>query len=159
MARETLKPSVARIIQSDYIAMIAALAPIVMLGLYIALNVFGSLPGRRGQTLEAGETGPFFLVAGLAALVIGVAVIVWRLRTFEAVFAAGVEVTGEITNLSFHRDRGRIEYIYSYEGQEYSGGNAIMKNSRTTTLQPGTPIVLVVDRANPRKALIRDLYV
>ena len=34
-----------------------------------------------------------------------------------------------------------------------------LKTGRTKALQPGDEVMLIVDRDNPKRALIRDLYV
>src|SRR5262245_14370402 len=46
---EKSKPSFIRIIQSDFIAMLGVLAPVVFLAAYIAVAYFGFLPGFRGH--------------------------------------------------------------------------------------------------------------
>ncbi|HEY0068947.1 MAG TPA: DUF3592 domain-containing protein, partial [Chloroflexia bacterium] len=79
--------------------------------------------------------------------------------SFQTLFAEGVTVTGQITNVQFSRDRGRVDYEYQYEGATYSGWNAISKNQRTRSLQAGKLVTLVVSKSNPKKAAIKDIYV
>lgn len=154
------KPSMIRVIQSDFIAMLGVLAPVVFLAAYIAIAYFGFLPGFRGHDPIQGKEGaPFFLYGFLVTLTLGIPAIIWRFKSIQSVFANGMEVVGKIENVHFRRDRGNVVYRYEYQGKSYSGVNAIMKNARTQSLTPGMEIVLIVDKNDPGRALIRDLYV
>jgi len=157
--QKTRQPSLLRIIQSDYTALFALGFPAVAWVMYIAIAYFGFFPGLRGRDPLTGADAPFFLYLGIITTLVGVPIFIWRVRSFQTLFAQGVQVTGRITSVSFFRDRGRVEYTYTYEGETYNGGNAIMKTGRTQALQPDTEVVLIVDRSNPKRALIRDLYV
>jgi hypothetical protein len=155
----TAIPSILKIIQIDYTAMLAVMFPIVIWGLYIAISYFGFLPGLRGRDpIQASQGAPFFFYMGIAALVIGMPVLIWRVRSIQSIFTNGVIVSGQIINIGFHRDRGRVEYSYHYEGQTYQVGNAIQKTKRTKTLNSGDEITVIVDPTNPKKAYIRELY-
>jgi hypothetical protein len=154
------KPSIIRIIQSDYVALIGVLVPIVSLIMYIAVAYFGYFPGLRGRDpIQGTEGAPVFLTLFIIGLVLGVPLAFWRIRTIQQLFSKGIEVVGQITNVSFYRDRGRIEYSYSHGGQAYAGGNAIMKTRQTQQLRSGNQVVLLVNPDEPKRALIRDLYI
>jgi hypothetical protein len=156
---EKPKPSLVRIIQSDFIAMLGVLAPAVFLVAYIAIAYFGFLPGFRGHDpIQGTEGAPFFLYGFIVTLILGIPAVIWRFKTIQKVFASGTEVVGKIENVYFRRDRGNVVYRYEYQGKSYSGVNAIMKNSRTQALMPGMEIVLIVDKDDSGRALIRDLY-
>jgi len=159
MIDDIKKPSVFRVIQSDYLALILVGFPAVAWGMYIVIAFFGFFPGMRGHDPIRGTEGaPFFLGMAIVATVVLIPLLLWRLRSFQATFARSDEVVGHITSISFFRDRGRIEYTYDMGGQTYNGWNAVMKNKRTTSLSQGDEVVLLVDRSAPKRALIRDLY-
>lgn len=154
------KPSLVRIIQSDYLAMVGALAPAVFLAGYLATVYFGLLPNFRGTDPVQGSAGaPFFFYGFLVTLGVGIPAVSWRYRFFSHLFATGVAVPGRVEAVDFIRDRGRVVYRYEYEGKGYSGANAVMRNARTRKLVPGMGITLLVDQNDPSRALIRDLYV
>src|SRR5437016_2431693 len=135
------KPSVLRIIQSDYVALIALGFPAVMWVMYVAIAYFGFFPGLRGhESIQGSESAPLFLTLAVVSTLMGIPLLVWRIRSFQAAFARNVEVQGRITNISFFRDRGRVEYTYDYSGQTYHGGNAVMKTGRTRSLQEGEEV-------------------
>jgi hypothetical protein len=81
-----------------------------------------------------------------------------RVNSIKNIFKTGDQIIGKITDISFFKDRGRIEYTYSYQRQTFQSGTAIMKNSKTESFLTGQELLLVVDSANPNKVLIQDLY-
>ncbi len=154
------KPSIFRIIQSDFLAMLGILVPAVSLLMYIAVAYFGYFPGFRGHDPIQGTDGaPLFLYMFLAGIVIGLPLAYWRIRSILEMFSRNVEVVGQITGISFFRDRGQIQFTYNYFNQAYSGVTAIMKTRRTEQLQRGQEVILLIDPNDPKRALIRDLYV
>ena len=156
---EKAKPSIVRIVQSDYLALLGILLPVVSLIMYIAVAYFGYFPGFRGHDpIQGSEGAPLFLNLFVGGLLIGVPLAIWRIHSIQQLFAKSVEVSGQVTALEFYKDRGRVEYTYAYQGQSYSGGNGIMKTGKTQALRPGTQVVLLVNPDEPKRALIRDLY-
>ena len=147
-----------RVAQTDYIAFLALGFPGVIWVIYIAVAYFGFFPDLRGREPLTGAAAPFFLRLGIITTLVGVPLFIWRVRSFQALFAQGAQVAGRITSISFFRDRGRIEYTYTWEGKTYKGYNAVMKTKRTQALEPGTEVILIVDKNHPQRALIRDLY-
>ena len=153
------RPSVLRIVQSDLIALLGFLAPLVFLVLTGAMAVNGSLPAFRGHDVILwADAGPSFVIMTLAAFVIGFSLAIWRIRGITGVFARGAEVPGRVTSVWFTKDRGTVKYEYAYQGRDYTGANGIMKTGRTAKLVPGMELTLVVDSRDPGRALIRDLY-
>lgn len=154
-----IQPSFISIIKNDYAALLGVIFPLIGCGLYFATNVLGlSFTSRSGTSLAADNAGHIFLALALGLTLLGVALLVWRVKMLQEVFANGQEVVGHITNLSFFKDRGRVEYSYTFNQQTYQSGNAIMKNRQTEAFGEGREIVLIVTAANPRRAFIKDLY-
>ena len=157
---ERAKPSIVRIVQSDYLALLGILFPAVSFVMYVCVAYFGFFPGFRGHDpIQGTEGAPLFFYMVIIGLAVGLPLALWRIRSIEQMFANSREVAGHITNIYFHRDRGRVEYSYTYQGQNYSGGNAIMKTGKTRQLHSGDQVVLLVNPDDPARALIRDLYV
>lgn len=142
------QPSLLKIATIDYAALLGWLFPVAMWGMYIVLIVLGNV-----------KTNDFTLPTIFAVItVVALAVLIWRIQIFNSVFSDGIETTATINNVSFFRDRGRVEYVYTHQGQKYASGNAIHKVKQTLALKVGEQVVLVVDRNNPKRAFIRDLY-
>jgi len=119
-----------------------------MRGLYIVLVILGDVD-LKDMVLPA----VFAIIT-----IVSISVIGWRVQAINTVFSDGMEMTAAISNVSFFRDRGRVDYVYTYQGQKYVSGNAIHKVKQTLELRVGTQVVLMADRNNPRRAFIRDLY-
>ena len=154
------RPSIVRIVQSDYLSMLGVLIPIVSLIMYAAIVFNGYLPALRGHDPINGAHGAlFFFYLSILGVVVGLPLAFWRIRTVQILFSKSMEVNGQITNIAFIRDRGRVDYSYIYQSKNYTGGIAIMKTSQTQKLRVGNQVVILVDPDNPKGSLIRDLYV
>lgn len=142
------QPSLIKIITIDYISFTAFLFPVVLWGLYIFMFIF--------QDIDVSLVP--LPVLFVAISIIAVAIIGWRVHTFNTIFSDGIETTAVISNVSFFRDRGRIEYAFTYQGQKFASGNAVHKVRLTQMMRVGQQVIMVVDRNNPKRAYIRDLY-
>ena len=142
-------PSLIRLIDTDYITLIAVVLPLVAWGLYAVLNIAQVKPAP----------GVTYIAVAAAITVIAVLVFLWRYRTLARVFADGIEVPATIHNAAFFRDRGRVEYVYTFQGEKYLAGAAVHKNRRTAALRPGEQVTVLVDPDHPKRAFIGDLYV
>ena len=150
------EPRVQRIVASDLLAMLSALLPVVMWGLYVA-TAFGVEFRSRSGTWVGGRD-PLFLNLALVATLIGGAVLVVRIRRVQALFAGGIQATGEVTSVEFIKDRGRVEYKFRFRNREVQTGAAVAKTAATSGLRVGQSVNLVVDPSDPRRALIVSLY-
>lgn len=153
------KPSFSRILQADYLATLAVLFPVVFLGMYIVIAVFGFFPGLGGRDPISADGAPFFFWGTIVAALVGLPFAYWRVAKVRGVFARGVAVEGRIDKVFFHRDRGSVSFRYQLDGKNYVGFNAVNRNKRSAALLEGAPVALVVDRQNPKVAYIRDLFV
>jgi hypothetical protein len=140
-------PSIWRIIDIDYIATVAALAPVVGWFLYLFFNLIGR-----------DNSGQLYLTIALAASVIGLIVLALRVLAIRRLFENGQTIPGKIEYVYFNRDRGTVRFTYIYQGEEYRTNSAIHRCSRTLALQAGAPVRVVVEQNNPKYALIRDLF-
>jgi len=141
------RPSISRIVTTDYIAFVGFLVPIVSAAMLAILVL-----------LQSENTTDFAWIALIIAIAAFV-VMVWRIRLISAVFEDGIAAPGTISGIYFFRDRGRIEYVYTYGGQKLISGNAIHKTKQTEALQSGAQVTVVVDRNNSKRAFVRQLYV
>lgn len=158
MEKNLQKPSVFRILQSDFMAGIPVIFMFVMMLMYLILTYFGYMPGIGRHGALTSEDAPFFLNLAIIAGIIGIPLLVWRIKLISRLFEKGDEVKGSITHIRFNRDRGKIKYEYIYQNQKYQAGNSVFKTGRTKYYQQGDEIVLLVDSENPKKAVIKDLY-
>lgn len=147
----TWRPTMTRILMMDFAAFIGLLIAVIPAA-FLVLSYIGTLGEPTNDDLL------FWSVFALVGFVMGLLILVSRLRSISSLYERAVEVPGRILKVWFIKDRGRIEYTYSFRGQEYSSGKAVMKNRRTSDLESGRGVVVIVDPENPTKSLIRDLY-
>ncbi|MGE0707942.1 MAG: DUF3592 domain-containing protein [Planctomycetota bacterium] len=152
-------PSVLRILQADYLSGLCVIAPLVGWGLFVAVEVLGLSPGRRGAASAGAPRGHVLLYVALVATAVCVPLLLARLRSFFATFRAGVEVTGRVLSVSFYRDRGTIEFAFEHEGREHAVSRGVHKTARTAALEAGDEVAVLLDPRAPQAALIRDLFV
>jgi hypothetical protein len=148
------KPSLWRIIWTDYPAFYASLVPVVS---WIVLLAW--LPDWRGggPVISPGAR-PFFIMLAALATLVGLGVLLWRIWLVFKLFSKGVQVRGKISSVEIRRDHGWVEFFYIFDHQEYTSRIEVHRNAQTKGLKAGDLVVLVVDRANPQRAFIRDLY-
>ncbi len=148
------KPSLRRILWTDYPAFYASLVPVVS---WIVLLAW--LPDWRGDgpVISPGAR-PFFLSLAALATVAGLIVLVWRVRLVYQLFGRGLLVRGKISSVEIRRDHGWVEFCYIFDHQEYTSRIEVHRNAQTKGLKAGDLVVLVVDRNHPKRAFIRDLY-
>lgn len=140
------RPSLFRVISTDYPSFLSVLFPIVFGG----FSIYFFFAGNDALRL--------FLPLAIVVTVIGVPILVQRYRAISSVFAEGAQAKGVVTGLSFFRGRGRVQYSYTFQGEKLMSDNAINKNSRTRKLRVGQTVTVIVDRNNPKRAFIQEIY-
>lgn len=143
---ERKRPSILRIIDSDYAAALALLL------LVLFWLLFGMLSVLRLFDLQILR----YLATGLTAG--SLIVLAWRCWLIRRIFTEGVETLGEIRQVWFYHERGQLVVTYIWEKRPVQKNSMIPKNNYTKTLQEGQQIPLMVDRRQPKRAFLRDLY-
>ena len=143
---ERKRPSILRIIDSDYAAALALLLLVLfwlLFGMLSVLHLFDL------QILR-------YLVIGLTAG--SLMLLAWRCWLIRRIFTEGVETLGEIRQVWFYHERGQLVVTYIWEKRPVQKNSMIPKNNYTKTLQEGQQIPLMIDRRQPKRAFLRDLY-
>lgn len=139
-------PSLFRIISTDYASFLSVLFPIMFGG----FSLYFFFTGNDALRL--------FMPLAIVATGIGVPVLIQRYRTITSVFAEGERAKGEITGIGFFRGRGVVKYSYMVQGKKQLSDNAVNKNGRTRTLRVGQKVTVFVDRRDPKRAFIQEIY-
>ncbi len=142
------KPSLFKILFTDAIAFISILFVVVSWLLYLYLFVL------QGQDASISSLPVIFGLITLLAIML----ITWRVSAINSIFARGVEINATISRVFFYRNRGRVDCVYFYLGEQFSSTCRVMKNRDTRELEPGMGVVVLVDPDHPDRALIRDLF-
>ena len=137
--------SVRRALDNDFNLTVSFVVPLVLWAVYLlSLMIAGG--------------SPFLLVLAIVVTLLSPLALVLRLRQMRALFEQGEEVPGELVKVFFFQDRGRIDYLYTVAEKKYNGSIAIHKNILTQAFEVGQKVVIVVDKENPERALLFDLY-
>lgn len=154
MKKKSRVPSFSKIIATDYPAFLASLIPIFLFFLYLLfLVVQNSL--TRPLLPKALDAIAYFLIA-ITVLVI--LYILYRAWVIRRVFKRGSEVQGKVIAVEFRRVAGRVGYSYSFGQKRINSGASLRLSPPIRTLRKGDRVLVVVDRDNPKRAFIRDLY-
>jgi hypothetical protein len=140
--------SLAKLIKTDYVAFISALTPLILCGIYLVVPLVSK---------ESWKDNTILLIYG-AMVVLSLGLFIWRIQVFRSVFNDGIETLATLISIYYYRGRGRLQYTYSYLGQEYTARNIVNRIAATRALTLGQQVVVLVDPSNPKRALIRDLY-
>ena len=139
--------SIVQVFWQDAIAFISVIfAPVLWVGF-----LFFTYQDGTGMTMP-------LIVIGVLATVICAVVFAWRVSVFRNLFSDNQIAQAEITDVSFWRDRGRANFVFTYNGQKYATGSPLMKTGRTKALRVGETVTVLVDRNNPKRAIIRKLF-
>lgn len=140
------KPSLFRVISVDYLSLLSVLFPVVF-WIYSAYCFFA-----QDDSLQ------MFVLLSMGLSLVGIPLLFWRYRLISAVFDDGVEAQGTITGIRFFRGRGRVDYVYSFQGQKYSSGNSVNRTKSTRALRDGQQVTILIDRNDPKRAFVKDIY-
>lgn len=139
-------PTLLRIIQVDYTALLGALMPVAIWGLWLAMLL-----------LEPDEAAIFRSLA-VPVTVVGLGLLFWRSRFIMQTYEDGSQAEGVVSNVHLFRGRGRIYYTYFMVSEKYLTSNAINSSARTRTVRPGQPVSVTYNRHQPKRAFIDELY-
>lgn len=152
--------SIRKIILNDYAAFLLTVGGPVMLAISGFAAVFGFVPRfrRRGGRVVEPELAYVLCAAAIVATVILFVLLARRIARIKATLVSGPRVKAKVLGIAFIKDRGRVEFDYTLDGRQFTTGAAIMKNKQTTAISPGDEIEVAIDRADPTRAFVVDLY-
>jgi hypothetical protein len=142
-----MKPSLPVILWNDWPALAS------WIGVLVTWALYGGALFLKGEQ----EVALFFLPA-IAVTLMCAALGAWRIRRVQALFRGGREVAGQITGVWIVRDRGRLEFRYRVGDMECHGWTPVHKTARVLAFATGQAVRVLVNPANPRQAIVRELY-
>jgi uncharacterized protein DUF3592 len=148
------QPSIVSLILADYASLLCFLFPVIAWGMFAAA-VTGLWPSKPA---EAEFRFQFCLWLAIAATVVGGPLLYLRIRNIRSILRDGIAVPAKVVSVWFMKDRGRVEYEYTFEGQTYRGGMALAKSKRAAELKEGQEITVLVHPANPGRSMVADVF-
>jgi hypothetical protein len=152
--------SVKKIINHDYKTLLAFITFVVMIAIALEVYFIGYMVSRRTfsiQLIPFEERLLYVYIFGGIALV-GLICFIARMNIIKNYFGAGIEVKGKILELRYWRDRGKIMYAYSIEGQEYRKQLTIHITKETSNLGKDDEVKILVRPENHSKSIIKDIF-
>jgi hypothetical protein len=141
------QPSSLKIILNDYAAFLSLMFCMIAPGLYLYDALIAENPSQGFRWIAIG----MFLLAFLF--------LATRFISIISLYNSGIETTAVINEIGFFRDRGYIKYIYSLDNKKYASRITVMKNKSTEKYQIGNEVEVMVSRENPKKSLIKELFI
>ena len=140
------RPSLFRVISVDYVSLLSILFPVI----FWVWTAYGFY--------TEDDSSQFFMLLSTGISIVAIPLFFWRYRSIASIFEDGLEAAGTITGINFFRGRGRVEYAYTFQGQKYSSGNAVNRTQHTRDLKAGQKVTVLVDRNNPKRAFVKEIY-
>lgn len=141
------KPSIVKIFWNDYWSFLSTTFCVVAIGFYL-YDIF----------VVTNSVSNFKWIA-IGMFLLGLFGVMTRFISIISLYNSGIETKATVSEIGFFRDRGYIKYIYSFENKKYASQMSVMKNKTTIKHQVGQEINVIVDRENPQKSLILDLFI
>ncbi len=163
MASARRLPPVARVIKTDFFALVGAIAPAI--GLVLAIAAAAGVLPDKGRSLAEGEmrtipVQPVGIAALFAAgfLAVGAVLLVWRVGKIRSSFATGHRVEGTVTRLRPFKDRAYIHYAYRVNGILHEATHFVHQTAAYRTLTEGQSVSVAVDPLRPGSGFIAELF-
>ena len=152
--------STIKVIKNDFGAFLLTIFGPIMLALSAYTAVTGVVPAYRrrgGGTIDPDTSSALFVGSAILTIVLFL-LLLRRISRLKRILRTGPRALAMVTGIGFVKDRGRVEFRYVHEGRLHDSGSAIMKNPATQELAKGTQVEVALDPANPKKALIIQLF-
>jgi hypothetical protein len=148
------RPSIGRLIFADYASLLCFLFPVINWGMFVAA-ASGYWPDEPGVSISRAR---FFLWLGVGTTIVCVPILYKRIKGLHSLLREGIPVQARLTSVWFLKDRGRIDYEYTYEGRAYRGGMALTKSKRAGAFREGQEITVLVRPGKPEQSIVPDVF-
>ena len=132
---------------------------VFFIGLMVKLT--GTIPGRRGgpDTPVAPEVATMVLACAMALILLLSAIVALRVARVRSLFDQGREVEASVRKVTYFRGaRQKLELEFELYGIPHKVSFFFLRSPRTPAFSEGTRISVLVDPANPKRAIPLTLY-
>ena len=133
---------------------------VLFIGLMVKLT--GTIPGKRGgpDTPVTPEVASMVLACAVALILFLSAIVALRVARVRNLFDQGREVEASVRKVTYIRGgaRQKLELEFELSGIPYKVSFFFLRSSRTPAFSEGTRIPVLVDPANPKRAIPLALY-
>ena len=154
------KHSLKKQISNDYLTLLSLIGFLITIIFSIMSLGFGFTLTRRDGIMDLDNsdsifTGAIFGILSLFCLLM----LIFRINRGKYLVNSGLDIEAIISNVFYHRDRGRVEYSYTINEQEFKRGNGIHVKKDSIKYNVGEKINILVDPENNKKAIIKSNFV
>ncbi len=155
------KPSLVRIIRTDFLSSLVVVFPLVGLGMAGAAFM-GVLPqGGRQQSVDDHRTAAgserFFLIFAAITTVVGVFLLAWRVAKIRRAFR-GTQLEGKVTKITKFRDRAYLHYRYRVGDRTVDTKHFVRQTKALRSLAEGQAVAIACDPAAPTGGFVVELF-
>lgn len=98
------------------------------------------------------------MVLLLFAIIVAASVFVWRVVRIYRLFHVGKPAMAVIVLLQLSRKRGRVEFMYEWQGDIYRSWTPVHETSAVRALAIGQQVAVLILPTKPQVAIIAHLY-
>lgn len=121
--------------------------------------VFQRDPHPKRNTAHIAEDGATIMNYCLILTILGILIVIYRIRAITLYFSSGIECVGTVQNIYFFKGRGKITCIYKIDNTPYTEKTRVNKTKETKALSPGQSVTLLGMKNQPNKFVIKDLFI
>ena len=150
------KPSVKKIIMSEFLAFIAvtsfASGPIFLLLALWVPELAADSPENEGS----GMVPLILAIVGIGELAFASVMLSWKLRLVKDIFQHGIEVKSHV--ISYTQDAATASFEYTAQGQKHQVRKHVFGRQTFPAPNVGQEVVLIVHQDKPEKFVIKAQY-
>ncbi|MBW4621929.1 MAG: hypothetical protein KME17_21515 [Cyanosarcina radialis HA8281-LM2] len=146
------------IIRIDDLSLTSVVAIALCVFIAIFTKVLGITPISRGSTVVTSDIDPqiynvYAIVYGIIIVIFAV-LLLFRIYIVRSIGRNAIEAIGEVTSIVTIGRGTRLHYNYRVGETNYSGKISASIFHPARQLQVGDPILLLVDRRQPKQTLV-----
>lgn len=107
--------------------------------------------------MELSDIGNYLRITG-AALAFAAVFVPLRVRHVLGIFENGVETKAQVVSIKVHRTNMKFTLNYKFNGSDRQSTLDQVITGHTRRFLKAKEVVLIVDRVNPSRILLRDAY-
>jgi hypothetical protein len=133
-------------------------AMVFFIGLMVKLT--GTIPGRRGgpDTPVTPEVASIVLACAVALSLLLAAIVAVRVARIRSLFDGGLEVEASVRKVKRLRSGTTLKLEFELYGIPHEASFSFLPSRRTPAFGEGARIPVLVDPANPKRAIPLTLY-
>jgi hypothetical protein len=145
------------VLRTDFLARAGAMGGPI--GAAIAVAGFsGILPLRDGRGFMPAQGLGLSVAFAAAFLVLGAALVAWRVARIRSAFASNRRAPGRVTRLRPFKDRAYVHYAYEVNGRELHAMDFVHQTEAFRRLAEGQPVTVAFDPRRPSVAFVAELF-